>query len=1068
MAPTCLLAASRRRVTFVPWYTFSSPSLPPMPPPDFDLPGSVLDEALSRLVAASDGERGVVLEALLAAHPGHRQGLLALGAALDGAGRVLARSFAAPVPALPQIEGFRVVRELGEGAFGIVYLCEQHEPIHREVAVKLLRPGAGDRATLARFDSERRFLARLHHPTIAQIFDAGLLPDGRPWFVMEHVPGVPLTEYCDRARLPIEARLRLFARLCQGVQHAHEQGIVHRDLKPANILVVEVDAEAQPKIIDFGIARALQRPAERAEHRTETGRVVGTPGYMSPEQAAGSLDEIDARSDLFSLGVVLYELLTGELPCGKRPESTASEPPRPSQRVGSDGPGTAMAQQRGSEPRKLKALLRGDLDWIVLKTLSRERSRRYATALELAAEIHRHLRGESVHAGPPSWGYRLRKLARRRRGVLSAAAAIAAMAGVASWLVGHYRTEASARGKEAESAVASLLARANDKSIIATPESAMVRKALAEDALGFYDRFLRDRPSDLHTREGRARTLWTLSQVHWLLGQFEQAERTAREAVADGEALLATDPESLDYRRILGNSERVLGRALYSLGRADDARPRFQRAVDLLERCHAAEPAKSADLLVHAMLELYSTMDPAAEVEQRADLLRRASELQERIVREHSDAAEDRDDLVRILLQSEVLAAGRGDLEAARAVLVRAESYVAAGLTPGTLASLHEQAAKLHRASGDQANARQRLEQAIAASRSWAAKEPGKAVPVAQLCTLLVERAESEQQFDDQVHTYREVVSLCEPWIARFPEDPRSLVYYLTCAHRLHILLVTPGRRSSLQGAEATARRARELLAHERPSFRLAPRLRVSTLGGLGLVADALGLPDAALVWTEAAAAMESWSANETIGPEAVAEYAMYAVRVARRQLEAGRDADAEALLVRVQGMLDEHRSAVPELAAHAPEAARLRAVLAARRGAFDVAADFAEQVLDASNDWRGAWIAADAMSVVWLAARAGNAAGAMAWRDRAIGLCQSAIDELSRLLPADPDDLWVVVPLAHTRIRLAQAQRDRGAEVDARALAAALDTLEAVRAEAHAAEWDERVFLAGKALLAR
>jgi serine/threonine protein kinase len=287
-----------------------------MPSPEtFGLPTAVLDAAMSRLVGVLGTERGATLAELVAAHPHHRDGLQSLCAALAAAESVLARAFTPDGDgALPLIDGYEVLGRLGEGAFGIVYLCEQRQPIRRRVAVKVLRPGAGDRGTLARFDAERHFLARLHHPAIAQIFDAGLLADGRPWFVMEHVPGVPLTQYCDRAQLPVEARLVLFARLCQGVQHAHEQGIVHRDLKPANVLVVEVDGEPQPKIIDFGIARALELPDPGTPRRTETGRVVGTPGYMSPEQAAGSLAEIDARSDLFSLGVVLYELLTGEMP----------------------------------------------------------------------------------------------------------------------------------------------------------------------------------------------------------------------------------------------------------------------------------------------------------------------------------------------------------------------------------------------------------------------------------------------------------------------------------------------------------------------------------------------------------------------------------------------------------------------------------------------------------------------------------------------------------------------------------------------------------------------------------
>ena len=362
-----------------------------------------------RFYAATPAERDGVLRELTAAHPAHADDLQRHAEDLAGADRLLDRGFGGKAMEHPVAIGdYRVGRVLGEGAFGVVYLCLQESPIHREVAVKVLRPGAGDRNSLQRFEAERHFLGRMSHPAITQVFDAGLLPDGRPYFVMEHVRGLPITKYCDEHSLPIEARLALFVRLCQGVQHAHEQGILHRDLKPANILVVEIDGVAQPKIIDFGIARALQQDGDHAEFRTDTGRVVGTPGYMSPEQADGRRDEVDARADMFSLGAILYELLTGELPWGRRPTSTDSQPPRPSQRVNTDPTRTTeIAQRRSSQPRRLASQLRGDLDWIVLKAVALDRAQRYQSAHDLVDEIGRHLRNEPVLAGPPSLAYRL-------------------------------------------------------------------------------------------------------------------------------------------------------------------------------------------------------------------------------------------------------------------------------------------------------------------------------------------------------------------------------------------------------------------------------------------------------------------------------------------------------------------------------------------------------------------------------------------------------------------------------------------------------------------------------------
>jgi formylglycine-generating enzyme required for sulfatase activity len=419
--------------------------------PASDLPGPVLDAAVTRFAGAeSEAARASVLQELVAANPEHADGLRELASALLGTDRLLADSFASRCNGDPdRIGAYRVQRRLGEGAFGTVYLCLQDTPVRRQVAVKVLRPGAGDRSTLARFEAERQVLVGFDHPGIASMFDAGALPDGRPFFTMEHVDGAPITDYCDRRRLPIDARLQLFIELCDGVQHAHVRGIVHRDLKPGNVLVAERDGKAVPKIIDFGIAKALQaKPQQSGATPTATGQVVGTPGYMSPEQAAGDLAAVDTRADVFALGVMLYELLTGDLPWSKS-ATTDVPPPRPSARVQSDPARTpTIAGMRSTAPRTLASRLRGDLDWIVLKAIEKQRKRRYESANALAQDLARHLAHEPVLAGPPSAAYRLRKLLRRHRAaaIATAVVLVALLAGGIGTFVQYVRAE----GKVAE------------------------------------------------------------------------------------------------------------------------------------------------------------------------------------------------------------------------------------------------------------------------------------------------------------------------------------------------------------------------------------------------------------------------------------------------------------------------------------------------------------------------------------------------------------------------------------------------------------------------------------------
>lgn len=344
-----------------------------------------------------------------------------------------------------EVGPFRLLRLLGEGGYGMVYEAEQREPVQRRVALKLIKFGMGSIEVIRRFEAERQTLALMDHPHIASVLDAGCHVDGRPWFAMELVDGLPLHQYCEQQRLPLAERLALYARICDAVQHAHGKGVIHRDLKPSNLLVATVDGRPHPKVIDFGIAKATQgRLAEDGE-RTAQGLLLGTPAYMSPEQAEGSAD-IDVRSDVYALGVVLFQLLTGTTPLPKEQLAQASdaellglirsgEAPRPSQRLGGDPSALAKAAAAcATEPERLLRQVRGELDWIVLKATARERERRYGTAAALAEDLRRVLDGEPVLAAPPSLGYRLRKSLQRHRALVGATLAV--MLALVAGLVG--------------------------------------------------------------------------------------------------------------------------------------------------------------------------------------------------------------------------------------------------------------------------------------------------------------------------------------------------------------------------------------------------------------------------------------------------------------------------------------------------------------------------------------------------------------------------------------------------------------------------------------------------------
>ena len=399
---------------------------------------SYLDEA-----CGGDPDLRSRIDALLAAHDGTQSFMNQPAASNPFEATTDIGDVTAPrAPAGPAESGqllaerYLVGEEIGRGGMGTVYRAEQIRPVRRPVAVKLVNPGMDTRAVLARFEAERQALAVMEHPNIARVLDAGTTPDGRPFFVMELVKGVPLTEFCDGRRLPMNERLELFRKVCGAVQHAHQKGIIHRDLKPSNVLVEEHDGQPSPKVIDFGLAKAFGGMALTEETMlTAPSGAIGTPLYMAPEQAGPDSRDVDTRADVYALGAILYELLTGGPPFSRESLCRAAlhevlrviredEPPPPSSRLSSSAELPSVAANRRSEPARLSRFVRGDLDWVTLKALEKDRSRRYESAAALGADVERFLNHEAVAAGPPTLRYRAGKFIRRNRAAVTAASLV--------------------------------------------------------------------------------------------------------------------------------------------------------------------------------------------------------------------------------------------------------------------------------------------------------------------------------------------------------------------------------------------------------------------------------------------------------------------------------------------------------------------------------------------------------------------------------------------------------------------------------------------------------------------
>ena len=452
-----------------------------------------------------------------------------------------------------QIGPYRLVQKVGEGGMGEVWQAEQTQPLRRRVALKIIKQGMDTRAVIARFEQERQALALMDHAHVAKVFDAGTTPEGRPYFVMEYVQGLPITDHCDRHRLTTSQRLALFEQVCEGVQHAHQKAIIHRDLKPSNVLVALQGDCPIAKIIDFGVAKATAHRLTEASLFTELGALVGTPEYMSPEQADPTSQDVDTRTDVYSLGVMLYELLVGALPFESRDLRKAGlenirqmirevEPAKPSQRLSKlgDERSTESARRRRVDVPSLQRLLRGELDWITMKAMEKDRARRYGSPAELSADIGRHLRNEPVLAGPPSAAYRARKFVRRHRlGVM--AATLGVLVPIAFALAMAAETRRTAREAESKARVAEFL---QELFKVSNPSEARGNSITARELL---DRSA-ERIGGSLSEDPRVRAdlMQVMGNVYMNLGLYSRAEPLLKESLEARRRLLGEeDPGTL-------------------------------------------------------------------------------------------------------------------------------------------------------------------------------------------------------------------------------------------------------------------------------------------------------------------------------------------------------------------------------------------------------------------------------------------------------------------------------------------------------------------------------------------
>ncbi len=773
-----------------------------------------------------------------------------------------------------KIGRYKLLKELGEGGFGTVWLAEQSEPIQREVALKVIKPGMDSREIIARFAAERQTLALMEHPNIAAVLDAGATEGGRPFFVMELVKGEPVTSYCDKRRLTLRQRLELFIPVCQAVQHAHQKAVLHRDLKPSNILVMEVDGKAVPKVIDFGIAKALGGMEDVPDAnlvRTQAGMVIGTPQYMSPEQA-GSRSDVDTRSDIYTLGIILYELLTGKTPLSQQEIRQAAldemlrlirecETKKPSSSLlPASEAVTSCATARGSDLRKLTAAMRGDLDWIVLKALEKERERRYETATALADDIRRYLQSEPVSAAAPGVMYRFKRLVRRNRLVFSAATAVfgTLIAGVtvSTWQWRETLQEreqkneqflrAKASREQAEKIMIFLLGDLRTK--LSTRAALSVLVEVEKQVEDYYDKLGVDGQDEAQLNT-RAWAYLNQGLTQEALGNLSLAVSCQQKALAIRRQLVAARPEEKTWQRELATNISKMAHLYELQGAHDPAAALYQESADIRRRLAAGSPADSL-----AQYDLSVSLNNLGRLDKVRNRLPEALKffqedlaIMEGIIVREPDNPRWEESLSTTVNQLGYVRMRQGDFESAAKDFVRSfqlrQKLVANDPDnlplQRELAVSHENIGDVYRAGGALAEALERFKQSRAIKEKLVADDPQNAGWQADLVRCLESISDIQQRqrnTDAAIETLQQAVGIEERLVAK---DSANLSWQFSLSVNYNNLGILHSERKNLPAALRNYQRHNEIMQQlipldpKRPDWRRELAVSYSNLGSI-------------------------------------------------------------------------------------------------------------------------------------------------------------------------------------------------------------------------------------------
>jgi serine/threonine protein kinase/Tfp pilus assembly protein PilF len=844
-------------------------------------------------------------------------------------------SFGTDRPGLVIAGKYKLLQRIGEGGMGSVWMADQLEPVRRRVAVKLISAERGaSHSILSRFEAERQAIALMDHPHIARLLDAGST-DGeigaRPFFVMELVKGVPLTNFCDEHKLGIPERLRLFMQICGAVQHAHQKGIIHRDLKPTNILVELHDDKPVPKVIDFGLAKALSgQPLTEHTLFTGFGTVAGTPLYMAPEQAKFNAIDIDTRADIYALGVILYELLTGSTPIERATLKQAafdeilrvireSEPPTPSRRLSTTQSKPSVAANRHTEPQKLGRFVKGELDWIVMKALAKERDRRYETANGFARDIERFLNQDAVLAGPPSASYRLRKFVQRNRGQVIAGALVllALVAGIAGTTIGLIRAdqqrrlaqaneekaiqaadaERQARDQEAQQRAHAERARDRTRQALdamtstVTGDSLTTQKEISADqkkflteVLKYYQEFAGEKADDETSRARTAAAGERVGLIERRLGRREEAGAAFRMA-RDGYARLATDfPAVPEYRHQLGRNRSHLGEVLQDLGKRSEAEDEHRQALGIQEKLVGDFPtvpeyrqllAKNHNFLGILLQDLGQRSEAEGEY-------RKAISIQEKLAADFPTVPAHRQDLVQshndlAILLAELGNGSEAEQEYRHAVAIQEKLTADFPGVPDyrlSLANSRSNLGLLLSNLGKPSKAEEQYRQALVIREKLVADFPAVpgyrnhlAIGEGNLAILLEDLGKPSEA--EELH--RKALAIREKLAADFPAVPEYRSH-LAASHNNVGHLLGGFRRSDPDEEEQHYRKALAIRVKLAADFPAIPEYRsdlAATHDNLGLLLKAMGKPsDAEQQLRRAVAIMEKLGADFPAVPQ--------------------------------------------------------------------------------------------------------------------------------------------------------------------------------------------------------